>query len=50
MTSIIILANNNIELFLKSLSYILVLFEDNNINAISTRQKVKQRPGLGIID
>ena len=44
------MANNNIELPLKSLPYILAPFKDLKISAISTCQRVRQRPRLEILD
>jgi hypothetical protein len=43
------MANNNIELPLKSLSYIFTLFKDLKINTINTCQRVRQRPKLEIL-
>jgi cellulose synthase/poly-beta-1,6-N-acetylglucosamine synthase-like glycosyltransferase len=49
-TLITILADNDIELPSKSLPHILAPFEDRNVGAVGTRQRVRRRSGLGIID
>ncbi|KAG4419336.1 hypothetical protein IFR04_007484 [Cadophora malorum] len=49
-TSITILADDDVELPSKSLPHILAPFEDSNVGAVGTRQRVRRRPGLGIID
>jgi hypothetical protein len=49
-TLITILADDNIKLPLELLPYILTPFEDSKIGAVSTYQRVRRRPGLGIID
>jgi cellulose synthase/poly-beta-1,6-N-acetylglucosamine synthase-like glycosyltransferase len=49
-TSITILADDDIELPSKSLPHILAPFEDRNVGAVGTRQRVRRRPGLGKID
>ncbi|PVH71022.1 glycosyltransferase family 2 protein [Cadophora sp. DSE1049] len=49
-TSITILADDDIELPSKSLPHILAPFEDSKIGAVGTCQRVRRRPGLGILD
>jgi cellulose synthase/poly-beta-1,6-N-acetylglucosamine synthase-like glycosyltransferase len=48
-TSITILADDDIELPSGALPHILAPFEDSNVGAVGTRQRVKRRTGLRII-
>ena len=47
-TPLTLMADDDIELPPKSLPHILALFEDLEISIISTCQRVRRRPGLGI--
>ncbi|TVY14802.1 hypothetical protein LARI1_G008624 [Lachnellula arida] len=49
-TPITILANDDIKLPSESLPHILAPFENSKIDAVGTCQRVRRRPGLGIID
>ena len=49
ITTLTLIADNDIELPLRSLPYILVLFKDLEVSAISTCQRIRQRKGLGIL-
>jgi len=49
-TPLTLMADDDIELPSKSLPHILAPFEDPEIGAVGTSQRIRRKPGLGILD